>query len=221
VGEINIVSGFLQAISRGSTQISPILWWVAPVAAAAYTVGNLGGIGAWLVGPARVAFVIGLDRYFPPAFGKVHPRWHTPHVAILVQAGLASLFLLLSVLGKGTKVETAYLILLDTQLLLYFIPYCYLFIAFLLHRWRDGERADLVLAPGGRLGASAIGMCGLLITLFAMVVAMIPPGDTEHKGLFELKVVGGALAFLLLGGAVYWRAQSAGRGGAAAPTQRA
>ena len=38
--------------------------------------------------PARVAFVIGLDRYFPPAFGKVHPRWQTPYVAILVQAVL-------------------------------------------------------------------------------------------------------------------------------------
>ena len=41
-------------------------------------------------GPARVAFVIGLDRYFPPAFGRVHPRWQTPYVAILTQAVLAT-----------------------------------------------------------------------------------------------------------------------------------
>ena len=40
-----------------------------PVAAALYVLGNIGGVGAWLTGPARVAFVIGLDRYFPPAFG--------------------------------------------------------------------------------------------------------------------------------------------------------
>lgn len=71
--DINIVSGFLQAITVGAKSISPSLWWLAPLCAAAYTIGNIGGVGAWLTGPARVAFAIGLDRYFPPAFGRVHP----------------------------------------------------------------------------------------------------------------------------------------------------
>jgi hypothetical protein len=75
--------------------------------------------------------VIGLDRYFPPAFGKVHPRFRTPYVAILVQAVLATVFLLISQLGKGSTVEHAYLVLLDTQLLVYFIPYLYLFLCLL------------------------------------------------------------------------------------------
>lgn len=205
VQNVNIVSGFLQAISAGAEALSPALWWLAPFAAAAYTIGNVGGVGAWLTGPARVAFVIGLDRYFPPAFGRVHPRWHTPYVAILVQAALATVFLLLSVLGKGTTVEKAYLILLDTQLLIYFIPYLYLFTVFMLHRRRSAPSPDVVLAPGGRIGGLLIGYCGLGITLFAMIVAMIPPSD-GNKALFLVKVVGGAGAFLAVGGALYWRA---------------
>jgi amino acid transporter len=208
-GEINIVSGFLQATSAGARDISPSLWWLAPLAAAAYTVGNIGGVGAWLTGPARVAFAIGLDRYFPPAFGRVHPKWKTPYVAILVQASLATIFLLVSVLGKGTTVEKAYLILLDTQLLIYFIPYCYLFISFLLHR-RTPAPADTVRVPGGRAGAWAVGSSGLLVTLFAMVVAMIPPSGDEQPVLFELKVVGGALGFMAIGGVVYWLAHRRG-----------
>lgn len=206
---LNIVSGFLQAIETGTNRLSPALWWVAPAAAAAYTIGNVGGVGAWLTGPARVAFVIGLDRYFPPAFGRVHPRWHTPYVAILVQASLATVFLLVSVLGKGTTVERAYLILLDTQLLIYFIPYLYLFSAFILHRTRDRSARQapdaIVRAPGGRTGAWLIGGCGFVVTAFAMIVAAIPPSDTPSKPLFMLKVVGGAGAFLLVGGIVYWR----------------
>ena len=67
---------------------------------------------------ARVAFVVGLDHYFPPAFGKVHPKWRTPYVAILAQAALAAAFLLFAVRGTGTAVEEFYLILLDTQLLI-------------------------------------------------------------------------------------------------------
>jgi amino acid transporter len=211
-GDINIVSGFLQATSVGANAISPSLWWLAPFAAAAYTVGNIGGVGAWLSGPARVAFAIGLDRYFPPAFGRIHPKWKTPYVAILVQASLATVFLLISVLGRGTTVEKAYLIILDTQLLVYFIPYCYLFISFLLHR-RTEAPPGTVRVPGGRAGAWLVGSSGLGITLVAMVVATIPPpGDTDPL-LFELKVVGGALSFVLAGGLVYWRANSRRRPG--------
>ena len=206
IGDVNIVSGFLQATAVGARDLSPALWWLAPFAAAAYTLGNIGGVGAWLTGPARVAFTIGLDRYFPPAFGKVHPKWKTPYVAILVQAGLATVFLLLSVLGKGTTVEKAYLILLDTQLLIYFIPYVYLFVSFLLHR-RTEAPPETVRVPGGPLGAGLVGVSGLLVTLFAMGVATIPPGDDAQPWLFVLKVVGGAIGFVLVGGLVYWRAQ--------------
>ena len=50
--------------------VDKALVWLAPLAAALYTLSNVAGVGAWLSGPARVAFVIGLDRYFPPAFGN-------------------------------------------------------------------------------------------------------------------------------------------------------
>ncbi len=202
--DVNVVSGFLQAIKAGAEHISPALGWVAPLCAALYSIGNLGSMGAWLIGPARVAFVIGLDRYFPKAFGAVHPRWHTPYVAILVQATLATIFLLLSVLGKGTNVEDVYLILLDTQILIYFIPYLYLFIVFLIHRRRSQNSSEVVLAPGGWIGGWLAGLSGLIVTLFAMIIATIPPPDVGDSLLFRLKVIGGALGFILIGGLIYW-----------------
>jgi amino acid transporter len=205
--EINVVSGFLQAIKVGAGNISPVLWWIAPFCAALYTVGNLGSVGAWLIGPARMAFVIGLDRYFPKAFGAVHPRWHTPYVAILVQAMLGTIFLLVSVLGKGTNVEDVYLILLDTQILIYFIPYLYLFIIFLIHRRRGENAAEVVLAPGGSIGVWLTGLSGIIVTLFAMIVATIPPPDIGNATVFRLKVIGGALGFVLIGGLIYWCAR--------------
>ena len=180
--DINIVAGFLQAIGAGSAAASPALVWMAPVAAMLYTVSNVASVGAWLSGPARVAFVIGLDRYFPPAFGKVHPKWRTPYVAILVQAALATAFLGISQLGKGSTVEQAYLVLLDTQLLVYFIPYIYLFLCLL--RQARGVSGEGQL-PGGRAGATIAGVSGLAITVFAMVVASIPPTDAPSRFEFE------------------------------------
>ena len=152
-----------------------------------------------------LAFVIGLDRYFPPAFGRVHPRWKTPYVAILTQAVLATVFLLLSLLGRGTTVEKAYLVLLDTMLLIYFIPYLYLFVTYLITRLREPS------APAdpwwtGKGAATVIGLAGLLLTLLAMLVATVPPSDTD-PWMFRLKVIGGAALFVALGGVVYWRAR--------------
>jgi amino acid transporter len=171
--------------------------------AALYVLGNIGGVGAWLTGPARVAFVIGLDRYFPPAFGRIHPRWQTPYVAILTQAVLATLFLFVSVLGKGTTVERAYLVILDTMLLVYFLPYLYLYVCFLVVRLRAPVPAGAGFLAG-RPAALAIGLSGFTFTAFAMYMAMIPP-EPDQAGIFLLKVVGGALSCVALGGLIYWR----------------
>jgi hypothetical protein len=72
--DLNIVSGFLQAISVGSAAASPALMWLAPAAAALYTLSNVAGVGAWLSGPARVAFVFGLDPRAGRAGDAVPPH---------------------------------------------------------------------------------------------------------------------------------------------------
>ena len=202
--EVNLVSGFLQALAVGARDIGWGVAWLPAIAAAFYVVGNVGGVGAWLTGPARVAFVIGLDRYFPPAFGRVHPRWHTPYVAILTQAVLATVFLLLSVLGKGTTVETAYLVILDTMLLVYFIPYIYLFICYLVVRFREPLPAGPSILAGRPAGI-VIGLAGLALTLFAMLLATVPPSGTTDPWIFRLKVVGGAGFFVAMGLVIYQR----------------
>jgi len=200
--EVNIVSGFLQALAVGTGETGLNIFWLAPLAAMLYVIGNVGGVGAWLTGPARIAFVIGLDRYFPPAFARIHPKWQTPYVVILTQAVLATVFLLLSVLGKGTTVERAYLIVLDTMLLVYFIPFIYLFLCYLVVRLRHRAPGGV---PGSRPWAGIVGISGLSLTLFAMLVATVPPADTHDPWIFRLKVIGGAGMFVLLGGLVYWR----------------
>jgi len=201
--QINVVAGPLQAIANGAGRNG---WWIVAFIALLLTVARIGAVGAWLVGSSRVAFVVGLDRYFPEAFSRIHPRWRTPHVAILVQGIIAVFFLLLSVLGKGTTVETAFLILIDMSLLIYFVPYLYLFLCFMVHCWKR-DRGPL-LVPGGKAGVLLSGISGFGITLFAMVVAMFPPPGTAEIWLHELKLGGGAILLLGAGLVIYWRART-------------
>jgi amino acid transporter len=196
VSSISITSGFLQAIEA----VTGRFWWIAPLAAAAFTIGNIGGAGAWLAGPARVAFVIGLDKYFPPAFGRIHPRWGTPYVAILVQAIAATAVLPLAFLGKGSTVEVVYQIVLDMNVLIYFIPFVYLFFCLMF----EPDTGGPTIIPGGRPGRMIASVAGLFVTVFAMIVAAIPPSG-QNPFLFELKVLGGVGFFYLLGWLFYRR----------------
>jgi len=191
---LSITSGFLQAIQAATTGS---FWWIAPLAATVFTIGNIGGAGAWLAGPARVAFVIGLDKYFPPAFGRIHPKWGTPYVAILVQAIAATAVLPLAFLGKGSTVEVVYQIVLDMNVLIYFIPFVYLFLCLL-------AEPETTIIPGGKPGRIIVSLAGLGITVFAMIVAAIPPSG-QNVFLFELKVIGGVGFFYVLGWLFYRR----------------
>jgi amino acid transporter len=209
-GSVNVVTGFLQGIDVGAARFGHWLWWLAPLAAASYTLGNIGGTGAWLTGPARIAFVIGLDRYFPPAFGRVHPRWGTPYVAILVQAVVASILMLVSQLGKGTTVEQFYLVLLFAQVLIYFIPFIYLFLCLLVEPTKVPGAPTVV--PGGAAGKIICALAGLFVTVVAMVLAAKPSADSGPVMIYETKVVGVAAAFILFGGLLYlWANRPGGR----------
>ncbi len=204
--DINPLTGILQAAENGLGQIR-FLSWVIPTCAALYAIGNVGSVGAWLTGPARVAFAIGLDRYFPPAFSKIHPRWRTPYIAIIVQASIATLLLLAFVFSKereAKSVEQAYLILLSAQVFIYFIPYIYLFVVFLIHRQKNSNEG-VMLVPGGKIGAYLLALSGLSVTIFAVVLTFVPPSDANVWD-FELRLVVGIAALLALGGILFWRA---------------
>jgi len=66
----------------------------AEVVSAAMAISMLVTLNGTTMSGARVPFAVARDRYFFSALAEVHPRFHTPSVAIVVQAAL-SIFLLL------------------------------------------------------------------------------------------------------------------------------
>jgi glutamate:GABA antiporter len=196
-------SGVFHAITLGSVALK--LGFLGILAALLVTVGNAGGVGSTVAGIARVPFVVGIDRYLPAAFGKIHPKWKTPYISILVQAGVSGAILLLSQINETTR--GAYQFLIDAAIILYFIPFLYMFAAVIkLARRKDRmENEHAVLVPGGLSGVWISGCLGFLVVLIGIAVSLVPPGDSSDKLGFELKLVGGTLASILLGLALYWR----------------
>jgi amino acid transporter len=206
--EISVVSGILQAIAAVSERLG-VAWLTAPLALLV-TLGGLGGLMAWFTGAARMAFVAGIDRFLPAGFGKLHPRWGTPYVAVIVQAAVAVAFVLMSFVGA--TVEEAYLVLLDTCVLVYFVPYVYLFAAYLRLRRRQPSAPPAF--PRRRSIGVFLGSAGLATTVLAMTMAAVPPAGTANATAHVAKTLGGFLGFLLAGAAVYLYETRRASGGA-------
>jgi len=196
-------SGVFQALSYGSTALGIGLFGV--IAALLVTVGNSGGVGSTVAGVARVPFVVGIDHYLPAAFGKIHPKWKTPWVSILVQAGISGSILLLVQLNE--TVNSAYQIVVDATVILYFIPFLYMYAAVIKLSSRKDRRADpnFALIPGGKIGVWVAGSLGFLVVLGGIALSMIPPAEATNKWLFEIKLLGSTLLSVLFGLGLYLR----------------
>jgi len=66
----------------------------ASIVSAAMAVSMLVTLNGTIMSGARVPFAVARDRYFFSALAEVHPRFHTPSVAILIQAALSIILLL-------------------------------------------------------------------------------------------------------------------------------
>jgi hypothetical protein len=148
--------------------------------------------------------VAGIDNYLPSYFGKIHPRWKTPYISILIQAVISAAILVLSQINA--TVIGAYQFLVSMSVILYFIPFLYMYGAAIKLSYRPDRDAhgQAVLVPGGKAGIWIAGSLAFLITLGSMVLAAIPPGG-ENKFLFEAKLVGSTVAFVGTGLILYSR----------------
>jgi amino acid transporter len=191
--EIGVIDGILQGVQRAAAEMG-MLWVVVPIAV--LMILNAGGnTSAWLAGSARIPFVIGLDRYFPPVVGRLHPRFNTPYVALVVQALASSLFI--GVNAVGATVHDMYLILLQTTVVLQLIPYLYMFGALVRVRRSPGRfraeegffRHAWVCYLGGTVG--------FVMTAFGITMAFVPSSAVDDPIGFEMKLILGVLAFLL------------------------
>ena len=199
-------NGVFQAVTGGSTMLG--IAWFGIIAALLVTAGNAGGVGATVAGVARVPFVAGIDRYLPSFFGKLHPRWKTPWVSILVQAGISAVILVLTT--YVTTLKKGYLFLVDMSVILYFIPFLYMYAAVIRLAYRpDREtRSQAVLVPGGKLGVWVAGLLGFCVTLGSMGLAMVPSEEVKSTLLFELSLLTATAVTLGIGLILYWRGAS-------------
>jgi amino acid transporter len=198
--EVSDLQGLMQAITKTAERIG---WQgVIPFAAFMIALSNLGAAGAYLAAVARLPFVAGIDRFLPPVFGALHPRWRTPWVALVVQSALGAVFVFLG--QAGTSVKGAYDVLVSMGVITYFIPYLYLFAA-MFKLQSEPAGPDVIRVPGGKPVARLVAIVGFITTSLTIAISLLPPPDEPNKPLAVIKVVGLCGLLVLIGVAIFYR----------------
>ncbi len=207
------LSGIADAVEHAGVQLG--LAGMGALTGGLLALGSLAGNNSWFGGAARVPFAAGVHDVLPPAFARLHPRHHTPVNALVVQGVAATAIFLLSlfvsITGGSTTIQEAYDILVNLTILVYFVPYLYLFPTLIrLRRLAGGDDQGVVRVPGGTPGLWLVAAAGLAATATSMALVFVPPPDTVNVLNYEVNLIGQSAIVIGLGVALYWWS-SAGR----------
>jgi amino acid transporter len=181
--DINVLQGIVQAVSHMASRVG-VAWIAAPFALMLSL--SIAGIGsAWMGGSARIPFVAGLDSYMPSWLGKVHPKYATPYAALIVQAMVSLVLVVINFAASG-GVQEAFQTMLSLAVVLQLVPFLYVFAALL--------RFSLAPPDGkGRYSRGILalsGASGLLTTILGIVLAFSPAKQITSIWRYEATMIG-------------------------------
>src|SRR5271166_3430736 len=193
--QVSSMEGIMQAITSAAARVG----WngIGPAVALLICLANLGGVGAYLAALARIPFVVGIDRYLPSAFGRVHPKWGTPAVSLVTQAICCMVFILMG--QAGSSVRGAYQVLVTMTIITNFIPYLFMFAA-MIRLQREPVEPGVITIPGGRRAAVSLAIIALVTTCAVIVASVVPDPSEPNKVLAVAKVI--FFSVVLIGGGV-------------------
>ncbi len=185
---ISELNGLAQAGEAAGSALS--VAWISPMIAVLVLISAVGQFGGTGTTVSRLPFAAGVDNLLPPAFGRLHPRWGTPHVSILTFGAVASFLLLIFQLGDSLR--AAYQEMVSLMVITGFLPYLYIFGS----AWKAGKRISAI--------------SGTAITLLAILCSLVPTEAIANVWLFEGKLAAGTLGVIASAWLIYRRAKRKG-----------
>jgi amino acid transporter len=126
----------------------------------------------------------------PSWLGKVHPRYATPYAALIVQAIVSAVLVLMNFLGAG--VQETFQKLLSLAVVLQLVPFVYMFAALI----RFGVRETTPQGQYSRPILLLAGTSGLLTTVLGITLVFFPAQQISSILWYEVWMIGGTLFFI-------------------------
>lgn len=188
--DISILQGIVQAVAHLAERVGIAGITIPFALMLCFAIAGIGS--AWTGGAARIPFVAGLDSYMPSWMGKIHPKYATPHAALIVQFVVSGLLVVINFAG-GIHVQETFQRLLSLAVVLQLVPFLYMFAALVKFGW-VGDASGRY-KKGTLLAA---GVCGFVTTFLGMVLVFFPAQQVTSLVSYEVWMIGGTAFFIAL-----------------------
>jgi glutamate:GABA antiporter len=188
--DISILQGIVQAVAHMAERVGIAGITIPFALMLCFAIAGIGS--AWTGGAARIPFVAGLDSYMPSWMGKIHPKYATPHAALIVQFVVSGLLVVINFAG-GIHVQETFQRLLSLAVVLQLVPFLYMFAALVKFGW--------VGNTSGRYGRGTLftaGFCGFVTTFLGMALVFFPAQQVTSLVSYEVWMFGGTAFFIAL-----------------------
>ena len=149
---------------------------IIPLVALLITIGALGQVTAWIVGPSKGLFATAKEGDLPPFFQRVNKNGVPVNLLIvqgLIVTVLSMVFLFMP------DVSSSYWILTAMTVQLYLLMYNLLYAAAIKLRYSEPDVPRAYKIPGGNMGMWLVAGLGILGALFAIFIGFFPPAQLK------------------------------------------
>lgn len=193
--QLLLSAGCLQAFAFffHALNIKSLIPWIAII----ITLGGLGSLATWIIGPAKGLIAAAQKENLPALLRKKNTEG-VPRNFLIAQAIFVSI-LAIAFLFMPT-VNSAYWVFMVLTTQLYLVMYLLLFGAAIKLRYTHPNTPRPFRVPGGKKGIWIFGMIGLLSSIFAFIVCFFPPAQTPvgEKTTYLWTLIGAIFALVSL-----------------------
>jgi len=161
------------------------------------TIGALGMISTWVIGPIKGMYATAEHGDLPIILQKLNK--HQAPVNLLILQAIIVTILTLVFLFTPT-VSSSYWILLNLTAHLYQIMYILMFISAIVLRYKKPKIKRAYKIPFKNYGIWIIGSIGVIGTAFAIIIGYLPPPQIDGFNIYfyEIFLIGGTILFCLI-----------------------
>ncbi len=165
-----------------------------PVVATFMTIGALGMISTWTIGPVKGVYVTKDHGELPPFLQKSNKK-DVPVALLLIQAIIVSFLSLFFIFMPN--VSSSYWMLFCLTAQFYLIMYILMFISAIVLRYKKADVERHFKIPFGNIGMWVISSLGIIGAIFAIIIGFFPPFhlDNIKTIFFEMFLIGGIVLF--------------------------
>jgi len=180
--DISILQGIVQAVGHMAQRVGVAGITIPFALMLCFAIAGIGS--AWTGGAARIPFVAGLDSYMPSWMGKIHPKYATPHAALIVQFVVSAVLVVINFAG-GIHVQETFQRLLSLAVVLQLVPFLYMFAALVKFGWMSDASGRY-----GRGTLLAAGLCGFITTCAGIALVFFPAQQITSVFWYEAWMIG-------------------------------